>query len=869
MAIAIGLLKTFLELARARKTGVLDSIGDDARVRIFIEEGVVVFADEGTPGDALRQLLLREKVLTQEQHDAALEWVADLKKNGKPARLGEVLVELGMLTRQQLHAALSAQVQQKVVRALGWPTATIRFLECYGPLDLYSRFATSIEPLVPAALRLVDAARIEELFAQSLDRYPSLRSDPVPGGGTTRAETLMRIDAFSFRPPERDFVLSFDGTRSIREILGTTAPVDPSVLTASLLLTECLDLHASPLATSRRDGPSSQRRPQARPTPFRGMAPPPRTVHGDRPTPDATPGSQRPSRPSAVHMQAPVEKEQAKNVAARMRSAQDAKRAQTAVEDKPTMPALDEATPPDRARPDPRAMAEQAYQLARGYVRANRLAQALEELQRAVANHSTPEYELWIAWVELRMDAKYDKGRIEKARQAAETAIAQDPAFGFGYFVLGHIAFREGDHARASELFERANSLEPAALDDVRDVRLRPVETGRPTHSDVRPLAPLLTTPRPMPVAAPSAPESAGALRTTLVSTGAVPPPSDPGTSEPSPEIKTNDFVAPQQKLAVTAPPPTRASSPPSADALPRPTRDFARESARDLPPAEPPAPATGSVPPAKTSVPPASRPMPPRPTPSRAPAPPAASASPPPEPVVAKAPSKEVADAPEPPSRDALLPKVVVADEAPESVPMRAVPAAQSSSTLLEQQIRHDGRGSQMPSYARTLLVAATFVIAAFLLWKRFGTTAPATPDPASSASTLTAAADASALAVVDAEGAAANADVAAVVTSSPPALADAAPSAPAAAADAGAEDDAASSTAENDAGKLPPFTGLLEFPASAEGHRVYVDGKLIGIAGPPTLVGCGPRVVRIGSAGKDREIVVPCGGRLPLTYP
>jgi hypothetical protein len=82
-------------------------------------------------------------------------------------------------------------------------------------------------------------------------------------------------------------------------------------------------------------------------------------------------------------------------------------------------------------------------------------------------------------------------------------------------------------------------------------------------------------------------------------------------------------------------------------------------------------------------------------------------------------------------------------------------------------------------------------------------------------------------------------------------------------------AADDAAVATSETDAGKLPPFTGLLDFPPAAEGHRVYVDGKMVGVPPQPILVGCGPRVVRIGSAGKDRDVIVPCGGHLALTYP
>jgi serine/threonine protein kinase len=78
--------------------------------------------------------------------------------------------------------------------------------------------------------------------------------------------------------------------------------------------------------------------------------------------------------------------------------------------------------------------------------------------------------------------------------------------------------------------------------------------------------------------------------------------------------------------------------------------------------------------------------------------------------------------------------------------------------------------------------------------------------------------------------------------------------PSAPAAAIAPDAAPPASSST-----------TGEIATPASAHGHRVWVDGRVAAWSSGTTIrVPCGTHVVRIGSAGESTSLVVPCGGTI-----
>jgi serine/threonine-protein kinase len=74
------------------------------------------------------------------------------------------------------------------------------------------------------------------------------------------------------------------------------------------------------------------------------------------------------------------------------------------------------------------------------------------------------------------------------------------------------------------------------------------------------------------------------------------------------------------------------------------------------------------------------------------------------------------------------------------------------------------------------------------------------------------------------------------------------------------------AAPTASSDVPVAGASEGILVFPASAAGHRVYVDGKVKGDGATPVVVACGKHTVKIGSAGEPADVDVPCGKTLNL---
>lgn len=61
-----------------------------------------------------------------------------------------------------------------------------------------------------------------------------------------------------------------------------------------------------------------------------------------------------------------------------------------------------------------------------------------------------------------------------------------------------------------------------------------------------------------------------------------------------------------------------------------------------------------------------------------------------------------------------------------------------------------------------------------------------------------------------------------------------------------------------------ISPTMGRIVFGPARAGHRVWVDGAMVGESVAPILVKCGKRHVRIGSSSAGQTVDVPCGGEI-----
>lgn len=97
-------------LQNNRQTGTLD-INSKYEISIFTDQGNPYFAAGGSGETLLGKILLNKNKITKYQYDRAVE---EIKKD-KDKRIGEILVNLGMITPHELNEYLDMQLREKIL----------------------------------------------------------------------------------------------------------------------------------------------------------------------------------------------------------------------------------------------------------------------------------------------------------------------------------------------------------------------------------------------------------------------------------------------------------------------------------------------------------------------------------------------------------------------------------------------------------------------------------------------------------------------------------------------------------------------------------------------------------------------------------
>lgn len=192
------------------EAAVLEMVREPARKRFFFKNGLPVAASSNILNEVLGRLLVQKGVISQDDYQRSLEVVLREKK-----RHGEVLISMGMISREKLDDFLSLQLRERILKVFGWTEGEYRYAAAPRLPAGMSEY-----PHHPAAL-IVDGIelgfypepRAREELRGCLDKKTRLRDDL----GRYRLEDL-RLNL-----QEKRFLDLFDGTRTLREILDATA----------------------------------------------------------------------------------------------------------------------------------------------------------------------------------------------------------------------------------------------------------------------------------------------------------------------------------------------------------------------------------------------------------------------------------------------------------------------------------------------------------------------------------------------------------------------------------------------------------------------------------------------------------------------
>ena len=803
-------IEPLLALEREDLTGALEFRANGVTTVIYVRAGEIGYASGGAIGETLGRMLVRSGQLEEDHGVSVIHHMIDRLVDRDEVRFGEVLVELGFLTPAELEIALAKQVREKLVGCVLRGRGDWVFHPDDARLEAVGSYVVGARPMLIEAGRRLSERRVEEILSLSTPRYPEI----------VAPESVVAAE-FELMPEEQMLLRDLDGTVSISFLRSRTDLADLLPFLAALVLGGGITLRVTP-TTARRP---SETRPVPPAFQTQRRAPGPAPAEGARIAHSASTiavarnvGEHRPNRESFDAV-LPDAAARGKEAQARLKVLLDAKKPKTGRRRWPD-------AKNDRER---RLMAASAFHKGRIFLRAEEAEHALPGLHRALELRPQElEYELHVKWAQLLVnDAFKDDARRNEVEHLAMKCLRADHLCELAWSVLGHSAHHDHNDEAALRFFQRAAKLDPKLVDASRLVGL--LQNRQSSEPHIR-------------ASIADATERArrGALQTPLDEL-----------------VPARVVLERRSDRLIPRPPPPPRPRVPSGQLTPRGglvvgqtfEEDPARHDAGEPPPSElPPVQTKRSLPPPPqggTPSPPSERTLALAPT-ARAPL------GPPPQPRTPSVPPQPVVGPSGLPPPSVPPPRMAPTSDPPEatmimaaSVPPPPQPTfhappppvfAPPPSPSLEVEIAP--RRSKAPVILVGLVALAAAGAGAF--W--FVSRPPAAIVPVATASATAPAAPSTTPAPTPAP------------TPSPttpvPTETAAATAAPAEA----PEPDAGSST-----------TGLLH--AKSFGHRVYVDGRLVGESGGRDIpLPCGPHKVKVGSQGTEKAVVLPCGGRLDV---
>jgi tetratricopeptide (TPR) repeat protein len=140
-------------LSMGKKTGCLSVTHRNNFGSIYFERGKISYAAIVNRRDRLGDILLKSGAITAAQLDAAI----DAQSKDRDRRLGEILVGLGLISREELHKQIRVQIEEAVFFLFTWTQGSFNF-----EADIRPEEQDFLVSITPESLLLEGAQRVDE-----------------------------------------------------------------------------------------------------------------------------------------------------------------------------------------------------------------------------------------------------------------------------------------------------------------------------------------------------------------------------------------------------------------------------------------------------------------------------------------------------------------------------------------------------------------------------------------------------------------------------------------------------------------------------------------------------------------------------------
>lgn len=188
--------------------GVVVARRGEVEKKIYIWNGDVIFATSTDRHDSLGDVLLRAGTLTQEQFEESVRRLIADRVSGETRRHGAVLVDMGLLTPEQLFASVTQQVRDILFSVFDWEEGEVTFNVGRFRTDEIIQLEIPTRQAILEGVKAVrDARRLVSILGPSWTLF-----DPT--------YTPAEIGDIALGPGEIRLLQHVDGTKTLRELVG-------------------------------------------------------------------------------------------------------------------------------------------------------------------------------------------------------------------------------------------------------------------------------------------------------------------------------------------------------------------------------------------------------------------------------------------------------------------------------------------------------------------------------------------------------------------------------------------------------------------------------------------------------------------------
>ena len=190
-------------IVQGRGKGTLTLSRPSERIHLYFVDGELKAANSSRAGMRLGETLLVNGILPEEEFEETLRSV----EPGRKGRIGKVLVERGLVSREILDAEIRRHFEEIFFSCFSWRDGDFAFLPSRGRLD------SDVSLDLPTAALIIEGVRRDP----DEDRRPETLGDPSSFGRSTPLTS--KLETLRLSSEEAYFLSLCDGRTRLRDIL--------------------------------------------------------------------------------------------------------------------------------------------------------------------------------------------------------------------------------------------------------------------------------------------------------------------------------------------------------------------------------------------------------------------------------------------------------------------------------------------------------------------------------------------------------------------------------------------------------------------------------------------------------------------------